>query len=272
MYGETTMNNEYSRPVDHDFLWQHLTQLPYFRAILRAVEARFYQDAPMAEPVLDLGSGDGDFAAQTFAKKLDIGLDPWWAPLRASQARDAHKLLTMAQGAAMPFAENTFGTIVCNSVFEHIPDLEPVIAECFRVLRPGGRLIFCSPTDRFPQVLLGGRIFGEWYRRFFTRIARHVHTDSPQHWRERLTSHGFDIEVAQEYFSDRATVALELGHYAGLPNMLWKALFGRWVLWPSRRDPVLRFVDAALRGIYREEPVGPPATGLFCIAVKPGRA
>ena len=49
--------------VKDDLLWRNLKELPAFRGLLRAVEARFYQDLPLPEPVLDLGSGDAHFAS-----------------------------------------------------------------------------------------------------------------------------------------------------------------------------------------------------------------
>ncbi len=61
-------------------LWRHISNLPYFRALLRAVEDRFYQDIQLPKPVFDLGSGDGHFASVAFDKKIDVGMDPWVAP------------------------------------------------------------------------------------------------------------------------------------------------------------------------------------------------
>ena len=52
-----------------DLLWRHLRGVPAFRALLRAVESRFYQDLELPRPVLDLGCGDGHFAGTTFAPK-----------------------------------------------------------------------------------------------------------------------------------------------------------------------------------------------------------
>jgi hypothetical protein len=34
---------------------------------------------------------------------------------------------------------------------------------------------------------------------------------------------------------------LERGHAAGLPNLLWKKTLGKWVLFPSRRNPFIPF-------------------------------
>ena len=52
-----------------DYLWLNLRELPYFRGLLRAIEGRFYEEIELAEPVLDLGCGDGQFAAVTFREK-----------------------------------------------------------------------------------------------------------------------------------------------------------------------------------------------------------
>lgn len=261
------MSNPYALPPDHDFLWSQLVELPYFRALLRAVESRFYQDLPIAAPVLDLGCGDGSFAAQTFSRPLDVGLDPWRGPLWEARGRAAHKLLALADGARMPFADRSFQTIVSNSVLEHIPDLEPVIAESHRVLRSGGYFLFCSPSDHFTDWLIGARLAGDRYRDMFNRISRHQHCDSPAVWRQRLERHGFTVERIWYYFSAQAVQALELGHYLGLPNLATKKLFGKWVLFPGRNNVGLRLIERRLRPIY-DEPQPRQGAYLFCVARK----
>jgi SAM-dependent methyltransferase len=263
----TSMMNRYAFPPDHDFFWSQLIELPYFRALLRAVESRFYQTLPMVEPVLDLGSGDGSFAAQTFSRPLEVGLDPWRAPMYEARMRGAHKLLTLAEGAHMPFADAVFQTIVSNSVLEHIADLDPVIAESYRVLRPGGHLLFCSPSDHFTDWLVGSKLLGDIYRHWFNRISRHKHCDSPEVWRARLECAGFTVEQIWYYFSPHALQTLELGHYLGLPNLISKFLFGKWVLSPSRRNPFLWWLNHSLRPIY-DEPLPQTGAYLFCVARK----
>ncbi len=188
------MRNAFALPENHDFLWEQLADLPYFRGLLRAVESRFYQDLPIVGPVLDLGSGDGSFAAQTFAKPLDVGLDPWRGPLWFSRNKPTHKLRTLSDGARMPFNDASFQTVISNSVLEHIPDLDPVIAETYRVMRPGGYFLFCSPSEYFTDWFLGTKILGDSYRKWFNLISRHQHTDSPATWRARLEKQGFEVE------------------------------------------------------------------------------
>ena len=72
-----------------DLLWRNLKELPAFRGLLRAVEARFYQDLALPEPVLDLGSGDAHFASVAFDHSLTVGVDPWTPPLAPRCRRSA---------------------------------------------------------------------------------------------------------------------------------------------------------------------------------------
>ena len=60
-----------------DYLWLHLRDLPYFRALMRAVEASFYAHLDLPRPILDVGSGDGHFASVAFDQPFDVGIDPW---------------------------------------------------------------------------------------------------------------------------------------------------------------------------------------------------
>ena len=130
-------------------LWAHLLDLPYFRAMLRAVEHSFYVDIPLERPILDLGAGDGHFASLVFEQPLEIGLDPWRAPLKEARARQAYQLLVQAEGSSMPYPDASFGSIISNSVLEHIDDIDAVLRDAQRVLKPGGRLCFACPTSVF---------------------------------------------------------------------------------------------------------------------------
>ncbi len=223
-------------------LWRHLSSLPYFRGFLRAVEDRFYQDVPLPEPVLDLGSGDGHFASVAFARKLDVGLDPWVAPTLEAKGRECYRLLVLGQGAEIPFADGSFASVTSTSVMEHIPDIDPVLAEVNRILQPGGKFVFCLPNHRFPERLWGRKVLekiglnklGAVYAHFFNKIARHAHTDAPSIWAARLERAGFKVAQTWDYFSPKALYILEWGHLFGLPAWLFKKLFGRWILVKKR--------------------------------------
>jgi SAM-dependent methyltransferase len=224
-----------------DYLTLHLQELPYFRALLRAVEARFYKDMTLPSPVLDLGCGDGHFASLAFEEPLDMGLDPWWGPILEAASRCSYHTLVCAEGNHMPYPSAYFSSAVSNSVLEHIPDLDPVILELARVLKPGAPFIFCVPNHQFQSTLFLGQFFDKLklpgfanaYRRFFNRISRHYHCDSLETWRDRLEKAGFEIEEWWHYFPPEALHTLEWGHFFGVPSWVSKSLFGKWILAPA---------------------------------------
>ena len=45
----------------------------------------------------------------------------------------------------LTFADGSFDHLLCFEVFEHVPDFAAAFAECGRVLRPGGRMLFSAP-------------------------------------------------------------------------------------------------------------------------------
>jgi len=243
-----------------DYLTLHLQDLPYFRALLRAVEARFYEDISLVHPVLDLGCGDGHFASLAFNEPLEMGLDPWWGPIREASGRSVYQNLVCAEGNHMPYPRDYFSSAVSNSVLEHIPDLDPVIAETARVLKPGSPFIFCVPNHRFLETLSLGRWLDKIkltgparsYRRFFNQISRHYHCDSYGIWKQRLEKFGFEIEDSWDYFPPRALQVLEWGHLFGIPSWFSKLIFNKWILAPAPWNLLL--TNRIVRTHYDQDP------------------
>jgi len=234
-----------------DYLFIQLRELPYFRAALRAVEASFYEGLPLPGPVLDVGCGDGHFAARTFDRPLDVGLDPWHGPIHEAKRYGIYRLLAEADGARAPFPSGHFAGAVSNSVLEHIPHIDAVLAETARVLRPGAPFYMCMPNDRYLTELSISRVLGPRYTAWFRRVTRTVHADPPQVWQARLERAGFRLERWWHYFSPRALRMLEWGHYFGLPSLVARKLTGRWILAPTRwnlwltEHYVRRFIEFA---------------------------
>ena len=241
-----------------DFLFLHMREVPYFRALLRAVESRFYQGSQLAAPTYDVGCGDGQFASLTFEQQIDVGLDPWHDPIHEARGRGAYRLLVEADAAHAPFPNAYFASAFSNSVLEHIPHVQAVLDETARVLKPAALFLFCVPNDSFATSLsiarsldrLGLVSLAAVYRKAFNRISRHVHCDDSGTWKERLTAAGFQVEAHWNYFSSSALAALEWGHYLGLPAAICKKLFGRWIVAPWRSS--LSLTMALLRRYYNE--------------------
>lgn len=48
-------------------------------------------------------------------------------------------------GVTLPVANDSYDTIICTEVLEHVPDTENLLREIFRVLKPGGVFFFTTP-------------------------------------------------------------------------------------------------------------------------------
>jgi len=235
--------------IENRFLFPQLRDLPYFRALIRAVEAAFYQTLDLPSPTLDVGCGDGHFASLTFESKIEVGLDPWHGPIHEAGRRGTYRLLVEADGAAMPFPDGYFASAFSNSVLEHIPHVGQVLAETARVLKPGALFVFCVPNHNFLPALSVGRAFdkvgmrflGDAYRTFFNHISRHHHSDPPDMWQTRLERNGFRLVRWWHYLSPAALHVLEWGHYFGLPSLIIRKLIGRWILVPTRWNLTLTY-------------------------------
>jgi len=51
----------------------------------------------------------------------------------------------------LTFPAESFDLVTSNQVFEHVPDDVKGYSECYRVLRPGGALVFSVPMHDFPE-------------------------------------------------------------------------------------------------------------------------
>jgi SAM-dependent methyltransferase len=95
--------------------------------------------------VLDVGTGEGQIARRLLRAGVGrvVGIDPTVAQLRAAAERGggAH----YARGAAekLPIATASVDAVVACLVFEHLADHVPPLQEVARVLRPGGRFVWC---------------------------------------------------------------------------------------------------------------------------------
>jgi ubiquinone/menaquinone biosynthesis C-methylase UbiE len=225
---------------DKDYLWLNLRELPYFRAMLRAVEAQFYQEFTLDAPILDLGCGDGHFARITFSQKIDVGLDPWTGPIHQAARGGGYRWLTQADGRKIPFPDAYFASAISNSVLEHIGPIEAVLAELRRVLKTGAQFIFCVPNPRYLSELSISGLFrrirlrgtAEAYTSWFKHMSRVEHAVWPETWQDWLEKAGFHLERWWHYFSPQAMRMLEWGHFFGAPTLLPHKVYKRWIIAP----------------------------------------
>jgi SAM-dependent methyltransferase len=118
---------------------------------------------------LDYGCGDGGYAEEILRLGADavVGVDVEASRVEAARRRNINGATFKAfDGATIPLADASVDGAFVNEVMEHVADEKVTLAELFRVIRPGGRLIVISPNRWFP--FEGHRV----------RIGRHL-TDNP---------------------------------------------------------------------------------------------
>lgn len=252
---------------------RQLFSIPYFRGMLRACEQRFYEEQALKGPILDIGAGDGHFAQALLEHETMLGLDPWWEPLLEANDRQVYGLLVQAVGDKIPVSEDVFPTAISNSVLEHIPHVQSVLDDVNRCLIPGGKFYFAVPNACFMTDLWGMKVLttiglrglAKAYSRFFNRISRHVNLDTPETWKARLKQAGFTQVESFNYFPVWALHMLERGHLFCIFTLLFKKLFGKWILFPSTKNPFIPYkkVRRLLENPYCEN-----GTETFFIATK----
>jgi SAM-dependent methyltransferase len=241
-----------------DFLWENIRALPYFRGMLRAVEARFMNAARLPQPTLDIGCGDGHFATVAFERSLEVGIDPSHKTLMEAKRLGGYRLLIAADGSRLPFPDDHFGSVVSNSVLEHVDNLEGVMREIARVSKTGAPFHFTVPNPGYrselslPSILKRIRLhaLARAYSDWFMRMSRTKTLLDETGWDALLTETGFELAESQPYFSVGALRALEWGHFFGAPTLLPRMITGKWILAPTTWN--LWLTDRYTRRYYNE--------------------
>ena len=143
-------------------LVQRLTYRPVHNAVLRVLR----EDAP--RNVLDLGCGTGLLSQRIrheFPSAWLLGCDFSRGMLRQAVENGHGSAWVQGDAMRLPFRDARFDTIVSTEAFHWFPDQAAAVAECFRVLAPGGRLLVAlvNPAiERVSSVMyLGSRLVGQ---------------------------------------------------------------------------------------------------------------
>lgn len=157
---------------------------------------------------LDLGCGDGKLmrilleAAGASRTLAGVDIDP--LETRDALASGVYQRVHAAPGERLPEPDAVFDFAFSNSVLEHIDELDPVMAEVARVLRPGGVFLFTVPAAGFHDCLAGPRL--PWvgrarYLEIIDRRCAHRRYWSETQWRACLARQDIEVVRAVPYLS-----------------------------------------------------------------------
>jgi len=93
--------------------------------------------------VLDVGCGDGQIARALSAQGSEVlGIDPTQLHIDIARERAGGPTYEVGSATRLPVADNSQDAVVACLVFEHIDEVDAVIAEVARVLKQGGQFSF----------------------------------------------------------------------------------------------------------------------------------
>jgi SAM-dependent methyltransferase len=176
-------------------------------AYWRGIEIAVLAEAGLPEGLgLDLGCGDGiltEILLRYSGERRLIGLDIDPDETTAARRYPFYERVHTCTAHAIPEPDASVDFVISNSVLEHIPDLEGVIAEVGRVLKPGGEFFFTVPCPRFRENLAGslfGRSVREDYLRDLDKRLVHLNYLSAEDWAALCGRHGLAVERCDGYF------------------------------------------------------------------------
>ena len=256
-----------------NYLRGYLRIGPVPLALWRSIEAKYFAQAELAEPLLDLGCGFGEFANVFFDKPVAAGIDIRRADLLQAIRGQRYKSLALADAREMPFLSETFATVISVSVLEHIPRLQAAVAETYRVLRKGGAFVFTATTPTFNDFLFYNSILkrarlsplGRLYVAVLTRAFKHASLVSQEDWLSLLERVGFHVEQHRLTISRRALMAFDLTLPLAIPSQISRLLLGS--RGPRRPDFLVNFWERRLAKYVDEDE--DDGCNLFVIARKP---
>jgi 2-polyprenyl-6-hydroxyphenyl methylase/3-demethylubiquinone-9 3-methyltransferase len=149
-------------------------RLAYFEGVL----SRQFGAGAAGLRALDIGCGGGFLAEEFAALGCRVtGVDPSAASISAARAHAAGRGLAIdyqvGLGEDLPVPDAAFDLAYCCDVLEHVSDLERVISETARVLKPGGLYLFDTINRTLLSKLLAIKVMQEWPLTRVTDVAFH---------------------------------------------------------------------------------------------------
>jgi SAM-dependent methyltransferase len=108
--------------------------------------AGFVRSLGPVERALDVGCGDGRLSAELDAAALTAADVSAVALERAAARLPGATLVELEPDAPLPLDDGAFDLVLCAETIEHVRDVQLLLSEIRRVLRPGGELALTTPA------------------------------------------------------------------------------------------------------------------------------
>lgn len=172
------------------FLRSHTWQHHVLRVAINDLRGLFSEALPANPVVLDAGCGQGksfQYLQQVFAPARLIGLDADPHSLKLSgeeaQRRGLEVELIGSDCATLDVPSHSVDILFCHQTFHHLVQQDRALAEFYRVLKPGGYLLFAESTEAYIDT---------WVIRWLFRHPMHVQKSAAQYL-DMIGDQGFEF-------------------------------------------------------------------------------
>lgn len=249
-------------------------------ALHKAIELRSLAKRAYSGRGLDLGCGDGIVGGVLIeeAGLSDLhGVDVSPVAIENIMAR-GYAGYAVADIQRLPeHRDASFDYVVSICVIEHVPDLDAVLTQAARVLKPRGVFYFTTPSPSFHEGLFMPRLLRSFGRNdraadfnaFKNLLSCQYHYYSRNDWIGLLQAHGFtDIQV-DPIFSRGQLLAYDLLNVQTyLPNFYFYPHLSRWVGLSPILKKAVSWATAELCGWIMHRSANPENHTHFSIACR----
>lgn len=219
------------------FLRTHTWQHHVLRVAIDDLARLVGSPLPQGGTLLDVGCGQGRsfrYLRDAFRPDRLLGLDADPLSLARSQAEAAREgieaSLLLGDCARIDLPDASVDVLFCHQTFHHLVEQERALDEFWRVLRPGGLLLFAESTRAYIDT---------WVIRWFFRHPMHVQKSADEYL-AMLRNRGFRFDA----------------HQVSLPYLWWSRAkdFGLLERWGIRQPPPPGQRDETLVNVAARKP------------------
>ena len=183
--------------IGFHFLRTHTWQHHVLRVAINDLKRLIGEPLPQGGTLLDVGCGQGKsfrLLRDAFQPVRLLGLDADPHSLSLAQAEAARENMAVelhsADCAQIPLPDSSVDIVFCHQTFHHLVEQERALTEFWRVLKPGGLLLFAESTKAYIDT---------WVIRWFFRHPMDVQK-SAEEYLEMLRWQGFEFEAKNVSF------------------------------------------------------------------------
>lgn len=163
--------------------------------------------------VLDIGCAAGlstTWYAQATHCVVGIDIDIPAVSYASLNNTEANLIFAVMDSERLGYGNDSFDIVICNHIYEHVPDPEMLMAEIHRVLKPGGvcffgagnRLSIMEPHYHLPFLSIVPKVVAHWYLRALHRGAHYYETHLTYWGLRRLVSNFIVNDYTQRIISE----------------------------------------------------------------------